>query len=109
VYVSFYFVQLNVQTSQSPRVSFFPSDYTLYHSLQASNTFLKKETRRESKPANFRLNKRFHPEYLFTAPEALSDLVKYSFRIQTVLLDETHPLAYFSFNSPSFRGPPVIV
>ena len=109
VYVSFYLVQLDVHFGPTPGPSFFSSDYASEHSDKVSNTFLNKNIHKGSKPASFRLNKRFHPEYLFTVPEVLQDLVKYSFRIQTSLLNETQPLTNFSFNSPSLRGPPQVV
>jgi hypothetical protein len=109
VYISFYLVQLSVYSSQAPRDSFFSTYYIVHHPHLDANISVKKDTHKEHKIASFRLNKSFHPKYFFTAPVTLNDLVKYSFSIQTVLMNETQPLTSFSFNSPSLRGPPAIV
>ncbi len=108
VYTSFYLVQLSVYAHQESQVSFFSGNDKIHHSYKGSNASLKKEARNQSKTVSFRLNKRFHPEYLFIAPQVLTDLVKNIFWIQSVLLNEAQPLSYYSFNSPSLRGPPAI-
>jgi len=108
VYISFYLVQLNVYAHQASQDSFFSGNDNIHHSYKGSGYSLKKEARNQSKPISFRLNKRFHPEYLFIAPQALNNLVGNIFWIQTVLLNEAQTLSNFSFNSPSFRGPPAI-
>lgn len=107
VYVSFFSVQLNLHFGKIPEVSFFTGDFISQHTGNLHKK-LSSADHRESKPIGFRLNKRFHPSYLI-APEVLQDLVKYSFSIQTELLNERQPLTNFSFNSPSLRGPPAIV
>jgi len=108
VYFSFYIVQLNVYAHKASQDSFFTGNDNIHHSCKISDSSLKKEARNQSKAVSFRLNKRFHPEYLFIAPQALNDLVKNSFLIDAVLLNETQPLSNFSFNSPSLRGPPAV-
>lgn len=108
VYFSFYIVQLNVYAHQASQDSLFLGYVNIHHSYKGSNALLKKEARNQSKTVSFRLNKRFHPEYVFIAPQTLNDLVKNSFLIDAVLLNEAQPLSNFSFNSPSLRGPPAV-
>jgi hypothetical protein len=108
VYISFYLVQLNVYAHQASQDSLFLGNGDIHLSYKGSNAPLKKEARNQSKTVSFRLNKRFHPEYLFIAPQVLTDLVKNIFWIQSVLLNEAQPLSNYSFNSPSLRGPPAI-
>jgi hypothetical protein len=107
VYISFYFVQLSLYSSQAAQLSLF-SENSVIHGHKDSDT-VTKDSHNESKSVSFRLNKRFHPKCFFTAPTGLNDLVKYCFGIQTSLLNETQPLTNFSFNSPSLRGPPAII
>jgi hypothetical protein len=109
VYVSFYWVQLQVQANQASRVAFFSGEFTLSHGHKDGVHFSKKETHPEPKPAKFRLNKRFQPEHLFTVPQALPDLVNYPVLIHVVLLPATQPPADIAFNFPSLRGPPCFV
>lgn len=109
VYVSFYMVQLNVHFGKIPEVSFFTGDFISQQSDQSNHQLLNKDKNKDSKAVSFRLNKRFHPSHLFTAPEVLQNLIAYSFHIETELLNDTQPLTSFSFNSPSLRGPPAIV
>jgi hypothetical protein len=108
VYISFYLVQLNVYAHQASQDSFFPGNNGIHYSYKGFNGSWKKEARNQSQKNSFRLNKRFHPEYLFIAPKALNDSVKNIFGIQTVLLNEAQPLSNYTFNSPSLRGPPAI-
>ena len=107
VYVSFFSVQLNLHLGRTPAVCFFTGDFVSQHTGNFHKT-LSTADHKDSKPTGFRLNKRFHPSYLI-APDVLQDLVKYSFSIETKLLNETQPLTNFSFNAPSLRGPPAIV
>jgi len=109
VYVSFYMVQLNVHFGKIPEVSFFTGDFISQQSDQSNHQLLNKDKNKDSKAVSFRLNKRFHPSHLFTAPDVLQNLIAYSFHIETELLNDTQPLTSFSFNSPSLRGPPAIV
>jgi hypothetical protein len=109
VYVSFYMVQLNVHFGKTPEVSFFTGDFISQQSDNGVHSVVNKDKHRDSKAIGFRLNKRFHPSHLFTAPEVLQDLVTYCFSLETELLNDTQPLTNFSFNSPSLRGPPAIV
>ena len=108
-YLAFYLVQLDVHFTSTRTASFFYDGYSLSSANKNSEHSFCKETHRNTKQANFRLNKRFHPENLFLAPVVLQDLIKYSFRIRTVVLNEQQPLTNYSFNSPSLRGPPRMV
>jgi len=109
VYVSFFSVQLNLHFGKAPAVSFFTGDFISQQSDKTAHSVLSKDSHKDSKSKSFRLNKRFHPSHLFTAPEVVQDLVKHSFIIETALLNETQPLTSFSFNAPSLRGPPAQV
>ena len=103
VYVSFLSGQFNVHFGKIA-LSFFTGDFI---SQQTDNNFHSVSDKGESQNSRhtgFRLNKRFHPWYLFTAPDVLQDLVNYSFSIQVRLLNETQPLANYSFNAPLSQG-----
>src|SRR5450631_192371 len=105
VYVSFFSVQLNLHFGGIPTVSFFTGDFISQQSDKTVLSVLNKDSHKDSKLKCFRLNKRFHPSHLCTAPELVLDLVIHSFRIEAALLNETQPLTSFSFNAPSLRGP----
>jgi len=107
--MSFFSVQLNLHFGKTPAVSFFTGDFISQQSDKTPHSVLAKDHHRDSKATRFRLNKRFHPSHLFTAPDVLQDLITCSFRIRETLLNETQPLTSFSFNAPSLRGPPAIV
>ena len=107
VYISFYFVQLSLYSSQAAQLSLF-SENSVIHFHKDSDTVVK-DSHNESKPVCFRLNKRFQPKCFFTAPTVLNDLVIYYFSIQTSFLNVTQLLADFYFNSRSLRGPPAII
>jgi hypothetical protein len=109
IYVAFFSVQLNLHFGAEPAVSFFTGDFISQQSNKTFHSVLSKDNHKDSKSKCFRLNKRFHPSHLFTAPDVLQDLVKYSFSIESPLLNDTQPLTSFSFNSPSLRGPPAQV
>jgi hypothetical protein len=109
VYVSFFSVQFNLHFGKTPEVSYFTGDFISQQSDNNFHSVLNKGNHKDSGHKGFRLNKRFHPSYLFTAPDVLQDLVNYSFSIETILLNETQPLTNFSFNFPSLRGPPSVV
>jgi len=108
-YLAFYLVQLDVHFTSTRTASFFYDGYPLSSASKNSERLFSKETHGNTKQVSFRLNKRFHPENLFLAPVVLQDLIKHSFSIQTVLLNEQQPLTNYSFNSPSLRGPPRLV
>ncbi len=108
VYLSFSLVQFNVHFGRIPTVSYFTGDFISQQS-DNSHSVLTKGNHKDSRHEGFRLNKRFHPSYLFTTPDGLQDLVNYSFNIRVTLLNETQPLTNYSFNAPSLRGPPAIV
>ena len=109
VYLAFFSVQLNLHFDGTPAVSFFTGDFISHQSGKTFHSVLSKNNHKDSRSICFRLNKRFHPSHLFTAPDVLQDLVTYSFSIQTALLNETQALTSFSFNGPSLRGPPAQV
>ena len=109
VYMSFYMVQLNLHFGVPPGTSFFSGDFVSQYSGGSSGSFSYKHKHKESRSISFRLNKRFHPSHLFTAPEKIEVLVRQGYRIQSVLLNEEQPLTNFFFNSPSLRGPPAII
>ena len=109
IYLSFYLVQLNIHFGATPDRSFFSGDFILQNSNTKTTSVLAKDRHKDSKSIGFRLNKRFHPKNPLSAPEMLQALVRQSFHIQTALLNDEQPLTSFSFNSPSLRGPPVVV
>ena len=106
VYLAFYLVQLDIHFTALHTASFFSDGYSLSSSNKNSEPSLGKEAHQDTKTVSFRLNKRFHPENLFLAPFVLQDLIKHSFCIRTVLLNEQELSTNNSFNSPSLRGPP---
>jgi hypothetical protein len=109
VYVSFFLVQLNVHFGKPPVNSFLTGDFVSQQFNKVIHSITNENSQKDSKSVSFRLNKRFHPSHLFTAPVVLQDLIKYSFSIRVTLLNETQPLTTFSFNAPSLRGPPAVV
>ena len=109
VYLSFYLVQLNVHFGSTPVRSIFSSDFVSQNTGKGSVAVIEKNKHKDSRSTGFRLNKRFHPEYLSTAPEMLQDLIRQSFCMETPLLNDEQPLTSFSFNSPALRGPPAVV
>ena len=109
VYLAFYCVQLDIHFDDQRTVSFFSEGFSLRAHNKISEDLLNKDIHQDTKPDIFRLNKRFHPENLFTAPVVLQDLVQYTFSVVTFLLNEQQPLTNYSFNSPSLRGPPRLV
>ena len=109
VYVSFFSVQLNLHFGKAPAVSFFTGDFISQQADKTAHSVVSKDGHKDSKSKCFRLNKRFHPSHLFTAPDVIQDLVKNSFSIETALVNESQPLTSFSFNAPSLRGPPIQV
>jgi hypothetical protein len=109
VYLSFFLVQFNVHIGDVPPVSFFTGDFNAPYQNNISKNIRSKNICSDSRPVYFRLNKRFHPEDHFVAPEKIQDLVKFSFGIRVVLLNDTQPLTSYLFNSPSLRGPPAVV
>ena len=109
VYVVFYCVQMDIHFDDQRTVSFFSEGYSLRSPNKISDEELNKHIHQDNKPVSFRLNKRFHPENLFTAPIALQEFIQYTFSIRTFQLNEQQPLNNYSFNSPSLRGPPRFV
>jgi len=110
IYLTFFLVQFNVHLNGTPNnVSYFSCDYSSINNTAFSSKSNQHLIRTHSKLSNFKLNKRFHPESLFTVP-SLPDLpIEINYRIQTPLVHAEDPLTNYSFNSPSLRGPPAIV
>jgi hypothetical protein len=110
IYLSFFLVQFNVHLNGTPNnVSYFSCDYSSINNKAYSSNANHHLIRTNSKHSNFKLNKRFHPERLFTVTTLPDMLAEINYRIQTALIHEEDPLTNYSFNSPSLRGPPVFV
>jgi hypothetical protein len=110
IYLSFFLVQFNVHLNGTPNnVSYFSCDYSSINNTAFSSKSNHHLIRTHSKHSNFKLNKRFHPQCLFTVPSAPDMLVELNYITQTSLVHEEDPLTNYSFNSPSLRGPPAAV
>jgi hypothetical protein len=110
IYLSFFLVQFNVHLNGTPReISVFTCDYNPANCSHPDSPKQSGGIHKQSGLAGFKLNKRFHPENLFTAPAQMPVLVKVSYRVPVPLLNDEQPLTHYSFNSPSLRGPPAIV
>jgi hypothetical protein len=110
IYLSFFVVQFNIHLSGTPQnISYFSCDYSSINNKECSANPNHHLIRTDSRHSNFKLNKRFHPERLF-AVTSLPDIVAaLNYKTQTALVHEKDPLTNYSFNSPSLRGPPVLV
>ncbi|HEY2347722.1 MAG TPA: hypothetical protein VGH64_01840 [Puia sp.] len=108
IYLSFFLVQFNFHLRGTPKnVSYFSCDYSsINNSHHLSDRSL---IHSNSRHTHFKLNKRFHPKNQFTLPTKEDHLVKFSYRIQSPLVEEQDPLTNYSFNSPTLRGPPSFV
>ena len=110
IYLSFFLVQFNVHLNGTPNnVSYFSCDYSSINNTTFSSKSNQHLNRTHSKHSNVKLNKRFHPESLFTLPSVPDILVEINYNTETPLVHEDDPLTNYSFNSPSLRGPPLIV
>ena len=110
IYLSFFLVQFNVHLNGTPNnVSYFSCDYSSINNTAFSSKSNHHLIRTHSKHSNFKLNKRFHPQYPFTVPSVPDMLVELNYITQAPLVHEEDPLTNYSFNSPSLRGPPVTV
>jgi hypothetical protein len=110
IYLTFFLVQFNIHLSGTPEnISYFSCDYSSINNKAFSSNPNHHLIRKNSKHSNFKLNKRFHPENLFTLPAVPDMLAEISYKIQTSLVHEEDPLTNYSFNSPSLRGPPATV
>ena len=110
IYLSFFLVQLNIHLNGTPNnVSYFSCDYSSINNRAFSSKSNQHLNRTHSKHSNIKLNKRFHPENLFTLPSVPDMLVEINYNTQTLLVHEEDPLTNYSFNSPSLRGPPAFV
>jgi hypothetical protein len=110
IYLSFFLVQFDIHLSGSAQnISFFSSDYSSVNSVDQTNSLKHSGLGKESRQPNFKLNKRFHPQQLFTAPNLSMALVQMEFHCHsTPILTGRWP-SNLLFNSPSRRGPPVVV
>jgi len=109
IYLSFFVVQFNIHLSGTPQnISYFSCDYSSINNECSANQN-HHLIRTDSKHSNFKLNKRFHPERLFAVTSLPDMVVALNYKIQTALVREKDPLTNYSFNSPSLRGPPVLV
>jgi hypothetical protein len=108
IYLSFFLVQFNIHLNGTPEnVSYFSCDYSSINNTEhSSGSHL---IHSNSRHTHLKLNKRFHPENLFTLPSLPDLLVEINYKSQTPLVHEEDPLTNYSFNSPSLRGPPAAV
>jgi hypothetical protein len=110
IYLSFFLVQFNIHLNGTPRnFSYFSCDYSSINNTQSSHSDGHHLIHPDSKLSNFKLNKRFHPEKLFTAPVLPDILAVINYQNPTPFIHEDDPLTNYSFNSPSLRGPPAFV
>jgi len=110
IYLSFFLVQFNVHLNGTPNnVSYFSCDYSSINNKVYSSNSNQHLIRTNSKHSNFKLNKRFHPERLFTVNSLPDMAMELNYRTHTALVHEEDPLTKYSFNSPSLRGPPDFV
>ncbi|HET7003662.1 MAG TPA: hypothetical protein VFI33_20210 [Puia sp.] len=110
IYLIFFLVQFNVHLNGTPNnVSYFSCDYSSINNKSFSSNLNQHSIRTDSKHSKSKLNKRFHPERLFTVTSAPDMAAELNYRTQTALIHEEDPLTNYSFNSPSLRGPPAFV
>jgi hypothetical protein len=110
IYLSFFLVQFNVHLNGLPGdVSYFSSDYSSVNSTHYMGSLSRPGLRKDVKLRGFKLNKRFQPESLVTAPVLPGIFIHIIYSAPVPLLNEDEPLTQYSFNSPSLRGPPAVV
>lgn len=110
IYLSFFLVQFNIHLNGTHReISIFTCDYSPTNCTHPDFSTHTGGIHKQSRHAGYKLNKRFHPENLFSAPAQSLVMVKITYRTPAPLVNEEQPLTNYSFNSPSLRGPPVIV
>jgi hypothetical protein len=110
IYLSFFLVQFNIHLNGTPEnISYFSCDYSSINNKAYSSNSNNHLIRTNSKHSNFKLNKRFHPERLFTVTSLPDMLVELNYKTQSPLVHQEDPLTNYPFNSPSLRGPPAIV
>ena len=110
IYLSFFLVQFNIHLNGTPdNVSYFSCDYSPVNNTAFSFNSNQHLNCSHTKISNFKLNKRFHPESLFTVPSAPDLRIEINYKMQTPLVHADDPLTNYSFNSPSLRGPPFAV
>jgi len=110
IYLSFFLVQFNIHLNGTPQnISYFSCDYSSINNKSYSSKPDHHLIRKDSKHSNFKLNKRFHPERLFTITIMPDMVVETNYQTQTALVHAEDPLTNYSFNSPSLRGPPAVV
>jgi hypothetical protein len=110
IYLSFFLVQFNIHMNGSPlNISYFSSDYSSINCNKYTKTTQQIGKHNDDRPAGFKLNKRFHPEDLFTVLVISTLIRKIIFRIQAPQVLEEWPLTFYSYNSSLLRGPPSVV
>ncbi len=108
IYLTFFLVQFNIHLNGTPQnISYFSCDYSSINNTQHSADLHLIHS--NSRHTHLKLNKRFHPENLFTLPSAPDMVIEISYKTRTPLVHADDPLTNYSFNSPSLRGPPATV
>ncbi len=110
IYLSFFLVQFDIHLSGSTQdISFFSSDYSSINNgrqaLYPRHSGLAKDSRHHG----LKLNKRFHPKHLFIAPISSMAEVEMVFQIYSTPIHTGECPTDLLFNSPSRRGPPIVV
>src|ERR1700750_482613 len=99
IYLSFFLVQFNIHLNGTPNnVSYFACDYSSINNKSYSSNLNQHSIRKDSKHSKFKLNKRFHPERLFTVTSAPYMAVELNYKTQSALVHEEDPLTNYSFN-----------
>ncbi len=108
IYLTFFLVQFNIHPERNASKYFlFLLRYSSINNTQHSADLHLIHS--NSRHTHLKLNKRFHPENLFTLPYAPDMLIEISYKTRTPLVHADDPLTNYSFNSPSLRGPPETV
>ena len=106
IYLSFFLVQFDIHLNGSYHgISFFSSNYCSIHSGRGQHASDHFGTHKDSRHNNLKLNKRFHPEHLFTLPMMPKVLAVVIVQDQKALINNKEPLTRCLFNSPSAKGP----
>ena len=110
IYLSFFLVQFNIHLNGTPdNVSYFSCDYSPINNTAFYSKSNQHVNCSHTKISSFKLNKRFHPESLFTVPSTPDLQIELNYQTQTPIVNAEDPLTNYSFNSPSLRGPPFAV
>src|ERR1700759_245534 len=86
IYLTFFLVQFNINLNGTPNnVSYFSCDYSSINNKAYSSNLNQHSIRTDAKHSKFKLNKRFHPERLFTVTSAPYLAVELNYKIQSAL------------------------